>query len=104
MQLELSRRAKLSRHRSQRPVHRRAGVWEKVKPSTFGTKGEEKVYLLSQRNATVSGRPAELSCGKVPPTETGRGSEMEASPRSPKKAEVEFKDWHGGYIIIVIAA
>jgi hypothetical protein len=87
----------------------RCGVsWEKVKTRfAFGAKGEEKVDLL-QRNATVSGRPAELSWGKVcgkrraqaPPTETGRGGEMEASPRSPRKAEVEFKGRRVGYVII----
>jgi hypothetical protein len=83
--------------------------WEKVKTRcTFGAKGEEKVHLLRQRNATVSSGPAELSwrkvCGKrraqAPPTETGRGGEMEASPSSPRKAEVEFKGGCGGYVII----
>ncbi|KAJ7883769.1 hypothetical protein B0H13DRAFT_1890296 [Mycena leptocephala] len=69
--------------------------WEKVKTRfTFGAKGEEKVDLL-QRNATVSGRPAELSWGKVcgkrraqaPPTETGRG---EKYPRRWKAKQIDL--------------
>jgi hypothetical protein len=32
--------------------------------------------------------------------ETGRGGEMEASARSPRKAEVEFKGGRVGYVII----
>lgn len=78
-------------------------VWEKVKPCTFGAKGEEKVHLLRRRNAgrrSCHGKGVWEKAGAGATTETGRGGGDKPSPRSPRKAEVGFKDERGDYVII----